>query len=65
VQFGKEASQTREYSVAKNATRCAARPDPSLRQERFLRMTINCATARAQLSKALNSGKIYILQIKF
>src|ERR1035438_8809322 len=40
VQFGKEASQTRDYCVAKNATHRAARPDPSLRKERLLRMTI-------------------------
>ena len=47
----KEASQTRNYWVAKNATPrraslaqgglpCAARPDPSLRKERLLGMTI-------------------------
>ena len=40
VQFGKDASQTRDYCVAKNATRRAARPDPSLRKERLFRMTI-------------------------
>jgi len=34
VQFGKEASQTRDYWVAKNATLRAARPGPSLRKER-------------------------------
>jgi len=28
VQVGQEASQTRDYCVAKNATHCAARPDP-------------------------------------
>src|SRR5580698_9701360 len=38
-----EASQTRDYCVAKNATLRAARPDPSLRQERLLRMTIQTA----------------------
>jgi len=36
VQFGKEASQTRDYCVARNATLRAARPDPSLRKERLL-----------------------------
>src|SRR6202050_5085843 len=36
----REASQTRDYCVAKNATRRAARPDPSLRKERLFRMTI-------------------------
>jgi hypothetical protein len=40
VQFGKEASQTRDYCVANNATHRAARPDPSLRKELLLRMTI-------------------------
>jgi hypothetical protein len=30
VQFEKEASQTRDYCVAQNATQRAARPDPSL-----------------------------------
>ena len=39
VQFDNEASQTRDYCVAKNATHRAARPDPSLRKERLLRMT--------------------------
>jgi hypothetical protein len=36
----REASQTRDYCVAKYATQRAARPDPSLRKERLLRMTI-------------------------
>jgi hypothetical protein len=40
VQFDKEASQTRDDCVAKNATLRAARPDPSLRTERLFRMTI-------------------------
>jgi hypothetical protein len=40
VQFEKEASQTRDYCVAKNATHRAARPDPSLRKNRLLGMTI-------------------------
>jgi hypothetical protein len=35
----REASQTRDYCVAKNATHRAARLDPSLRKERLLRMT--------------------------
>jgi len=39
VQFEKEASQTREFCVAKDATLRAARPDPSLRKNRLLRMT--------------------------
>ncbi len=36
----KDASQTREHCVAKSATHRAARPDPSLRKRRLLRMTI-------------------------
>jgi hypothetical protein len=39
VLVGKEASKTRDYCVAKNATHRAARPDPSPRKERLLRMT--------------------------
>jgi len=39
VQFEKEASQTRDFCVAKDATLRAARPDPSLRKTRLLRMT--------------------------
>jgi len=39
VQFDREASQTRDYCVAKNATLRAARPDSSLRKEHLLRMT--------------------------
>jgi hypothetical protein len=37
----KEASQTRHYCVAKDATLGAARPDPSRRKERLLGMTID------------------------
>jgi hypothetical protein len=36
VQFGQEASKTRDYRVARSATPRAARPDPSLRKERLL-----------------------------
>jgi hypothetical protein len=36
VQFGQEASKTRDYSVARSATPRAAHPDPSLRKERLL-----------------------------
>jgi hypothetical protein len=35
-----EASRSRDYCVAKYATHRAARPDPSLRKERLLGMTI-------------------------
>jgi hypothetical protein len=37
VDGDREASQTRDYCVAKYATHRAARPDPSLRKERLLR----------------------------
>ena len=40
VQFDREASQTRDYCVAKNATQRAARMGPSLRKKRLFRMTI-------------------------
>src|SRR5580658_2096112 len=40
AQFDKEASQTRDYCVAKYATHRAARLDPSLRKERLLGMTV-------------------------
>jgi len=46
VQFGKEASQTRECRVGENSTHRAARPGPSLRKERLLRMTILCGADR-------------------
>jgi hypothetical protein len=35
VQFGQEASKTRDYRVARSATPRAARPDPWLRKERY------------------------------
>jgi hypothetical protein len=38
-EFDEEASQTRDYCVAKSATHRAARPDPPLRKERLLGMT--------------------------
>jgi hypothetical protein len=40
VQGDKEASQARDYCVAKNAPHRAARPDPSRRKKRLLGMTI-------------------------
>jgi len=40
MQFDKEASQTRDYWVAENATLRAARPDSSPRKERLFGMTI-------------------------
>src|ERR1700691_5279975 len=56
VQFDKEASQTRDYCVAKNATHRAARPDPSPRKERLLRMTILPTAGGSVLSLAAASG---------
>jgi hypothetical protein len=41
MQFNQETSPTRDPWVAKNATLRAARPDPSRRKERMLRMTIS------------------------
>ena len=49
-QFNKVASQTRDCCVAKNATRRAARPDPSLREERLLGMTMESVCAMAELA---------------
>jgi hypothetical protein len=43
-QDNKQASQTRDRCVAQNATLRAARPDPSLRKRRLLRMTIELYT---------------------
>jgi hypothetical protein len=48
-QFDKEASQTRYYCVAKNATQRAARPDPSLRKKRLFRMTIKLTHYRQRI----------------
>src|ERR1035438_2222319 len=57
VAFEEEASQTRDYCVAKNATRRAARPDPSLRKKRLFRMTIRLMTwTRILLVVTLSAG---------
>jgi len=48
VDANREASQTRDYCVAKYATHRAARPDPSLRKERLLGMTIKLGHYPAQ-----------------
>jgi hypothetical protein len=42
--FDREASQTRDYCVAKDATHRAARPDPPRRKERLLGMTMKSLT---------------------
>src|SRR5437667_11527209 len=55
VQLCKEANQTRDYCVAKNATPRAARPDPSLRKERLLRMTIKLHHYRNSYANAITS----------
>src|SRR5437879_13805776 len=57
VQFGKVASQTRDYCVARNATLRAARPDPSLRQEGWFRMTIN---PRPHRMPARGGGRVHL-----
>ena len=49
AQFDREASQTRDYCVAKYATHRAARPDPSPRKERLLGMTIKLSHYRSYL----------------
>jgi len=48
-QFGMEASQTRDYCVAKNATLRAARPDSCLRKERLFGMTIDYLRPRRRM----------------
>ena len=58
VQFDKEASQTRDYCVAKNATHCAARSDPSLRKLRFLRMTSNSTTTDCRSSEHASTTRL-------
>jgi hypothetical protein len=59
VDANREASQTRDYCVAKYATHRAARPDPSPRKERLLGMTIKLSQnpAHAKLEQGtLKSG---------
>ena len=52
VQFDREASQTRDYCFAKDATHRAARPDPSLRKERLLGTTIKLSRCQVAFSGA-------------
>jgi hypothetical protein len=75
----REASQTRDYCVAKGAMRRAARPDPSLRRGRLFRMTIEgdreasqareycvakCATHRAaRLDPSLRKERLFRMTI--
>jgi hypothetical protein len=47
VQSDKEASQTRDYCVAKSATHRAARPDSSLRKRRLFGMTTSSRSSNA------------------
>ena len=54
VDGDRDASQTRDYCVAKNATHRAARPDPSLRKERLLGMTIEIGAFPKILSRGRN-----------
>jgi hypothetical protein len=46
MQDDREASRTRAYCVAKNATLRAARPDSSLRKRHLLGMTIQSEVPR-------------------
>jgi hypothetical protein len=59
VQFGKEASQTRDYSVAKNAAVRAARPDPSLRKSGLLGMTIKLHHYLAPSCVSVLADRVY------
>jgi hypothetical protein len=61
AQFDKEASQTRNYCVAKNATHRAARLDASLRKERLLRMTIKLriSASRPVVSIILYTAELF------
>jgi hypothetical protein len=61
VQFGKEASQTRDYRLEKNARHRAARPDSlgklgtcsSLHKKRLLRMTITTVPLRLLIGQGV------------
>jgi hypothetical protein len=48
AEFGKEASQARDYRVAKCVTHRAARPDPWLRKERLLGMTMKTPASASE-----------------
>lgn len=59
----KDAIQRREHCVAKGATRCANRPDPSLRKERLLGMIIRLwvirrVATRLQASQWVNYARL-------
>jgi len=56
TQFDKEASQTRDYWVAKDATLRAARPDSSRRKERLFGMTIKSAEEGGKASSWLQTN---------
>jgi hypothetical protein len=62
VHFGKEASQTRDGCVAKNATLRAARPDSSLRKERWLGMTIKLRHCLLWVTLARDDNQATFLQ---
>src|ERR1700678_2692244 len=57
AEINMEASQTRDYCVAKNATRRAARPDPSLRKKRALGMTSTTLTTTASSDRMVELGR--------
>jgi hypothetical protein len=59
MQFDKEASQTRDYCVAKNAPLRAARPDSSRRKERLFGMTIKLHHYRNRAKLADSASSLY------
>jgi hypothetical protein len=63
--FDTEASQTRGYCVTKYATHRAAHPDPSLRKQRLLGMTIKLSHYQSIASAKLvmQSSSVYLREI--
>jgi hypothetical protein len=62
-QFDKEASQTRDYCVAKSATHRTARPDPSPRKKPLLRMTIKLIHYRKTSMTKLITNSAMLLSL--
>jgi hypothetical protein len=63
VQFGKEASRTRDYCLAKNATLRDARPDSSRRKKRLFGMTIKLHLYLAAECVDTKSAKMLALRV--
>jgi hypothetical protein len=57
-QFGKEASQTRDYCIAPSATHRAARLVPSPRKRSLLRMTVKLTHYRLPSVQKINFNAI-------